>query len=127
MAVPADGPVSWTSRDDEAEAAAIVIASDGAYDGPVTLTAASAPTLDEVAEMASEIAGRRIGRVVVDDEEWVATQVAAGRPEAMARFTLGMYRAAREGFFAGVDPLLTTLLGREPRSVRDALESTQEH
>lgn len=127
MAVPADGPVSWTSRDDEAEAAAIVIASDGAYDGPVTLTAASAPTLDDVAVMATEIAGRRIERLVVDDEEWVATQVAAGRPEAMARFTLGVYRAAREGFFAGVDPLLTTLLGREPRSVREVLESTPEH
>jgi hypothetical protein len=45
----------------------------------------------------------------------------------MARFTLGMYLAAREGFFAGTDPLLTTLLGREPRSVRQVLESTQEH
>ena len=123
IAVPADGPVSWTSRDDEAEAAAIVIAADGAYDGPVTLTAASAPTLDDVAVMASELSGRRIERIVVGDEEWVAAQVAAGRPEMMARFTLGMYRAAREGFFAGVDPLLGTLLGREPKSARDALET----
>jgi len=41
----------------------------------------------------------------------------------MAMFTLGMYRAAREGFFAGVDPTLGTLLGREPRSVRDVLEA----
>ncbi len=122
MAVPADGPVSWTSRADEAEAAAIIIASDGAYDGPTTLTAASAPTLDEVAVMASEVAGRTIARVVVDDEEWVASQAAAGRPEMMARFTLGMYRAAREGFFAGVDPLLGTLLGREPQSVRSVLD-----
>ncbi|MGD8167552.1 NAD(P)H-binding protein [Herbiconiux sp. P16] len=122
MAVPADGPVSWTSRDDEAEAAAVVIASNGAFDGPTTLTAASAPTLDDVAVIASEIAGRTIPRIVVDDEEWVAAQVAAGRPEMMARFTLGMYRAAREGFFAGVDPLLGTLLGREPQSVRAAID-----
>ncbi|WP_382304035.1 NAD(P)H-binding protein [Herbiconiux sp. UC225_62] len=124
IAVPADGPVSWTSRDDEAEAAAIVIASGGAYDGPVTLTAMSAPTLDDVATMASEIVGRPVPRVVVDDEDWVATQIAAGRPEMMARFTLGMYRAAREGFFAGVDPLLGTLLGREPVTARAALEAT---
>ena len=127
IAVPADGPVSWTSRDDEAEAAAIVIAADGAYDGPITLTAASAPTLDDVAVMASELSGRRIERIVVGDEEWVAAQVAAGRPEMMARFTLGMYRAAREGFFAGVDPLLGTLLGREPKSARDALETETAH
>jgi len=123
IAVPADGPVSWTSRDDEAEAAAIVIATDGGYEGPITLTAASAPTLDDVAIMASEIAGHRIERIVVDDEEWVAAQIAAGRPEMMARFTLGMYRAAREGFFAGVDPLLGTLLRREPTPARAALEA----
>jgi NAD(P)H dehydrogenase (quinone) len=121
IAVPADGPVSWTSRDDEAEAAAVVIATNGGYEGPITLTAASAPTLDDVAIMASEIAGRRIERIVVDDEEWVAAQIAAGRPEMMARFTLGMYRAAREGFFAGVDPLLGTLLRREPTPARAAL------
>ena len=123
MAVPADGPVSWTSRDDAAEAAAIIIESHGAYDGAVTLTASSAPTLDDVARAASQIAGRTVDRVVVGDDEWVAAQVAAGRPEPMATFTLGMYRAAREGFFAGVDPTLGTLLGREPRSVRDVLEA----
>ena len=32
-----------------------------------------------------------------------------------------MYEAARDGFFAGVDPLLATLLEREPRTVRDVL------
>jgi hypothetical protein len=32
-----------------------------------------------------------------------------------------MYLAAEQGFFAGVDPLLGELLGREPRTVRDVL------
>jgi len=58
---------------------------------------------------------------VVDPEEWVAGQVAAGQPEFLARFTLGIHQAADQGFFAGVDPLLGTLLGREPRTVRDLL------
>jgi NAD(P)H dehydrogenase (quinone) len=39
----------------------------------------------------------------------------------MARFLLGMFVAAREGRFAGVDPLLGKLLGRRPRTVRDLL------
>ncbi|MEP7091240.1 MAG: hypothetical protein ABI776_14165 [Nocardioidaceae bacterium] len=51
----------------------------------------------------------------------MAAQVAAGQKEFMARFTLGMYQAASEGFFAGVDPLLGTLLGRQPQTVRDLL------
>ena len=121
--VPADGPVSWTSREDAAEAAAVIIASDGAYDGTTTLTAPAAPTFAEVAEIASGLTGRTVERVLVDSGDWVAAQVAAGQVERMARFVVGMYEAAEQGFFAGTDPLLAHLLGREPRTVRDALTS----
>jgi NAD(P)H dehydrogenase (quinone) len=121
ITVPADGPVSWTAREDAAEAAAVILASDGAYDGPTTLTASAAPTFADIAEIASELTGRTIGLAVMDQERWLAAQVAAGQKEVMARFTLGMYQAADKGFFAGVDPLLGTLLGREPRTVRDLL------
>lgn len=125
--VPVDGPVSWTSRDDAAEAAARIIDSGGAHDGPVTLTAPDAPTFEDVAAIATEVAGRPVGFEIVGDEAWVAGQVAAGRPERMARFTLGMYHAARDGFFAGTDPLLTELLGRAPRAVREELEEPAGH
>jgi NAD(P)H dehydrogenase (quinone) len=121
LSVPADGPVSWTAREDAAEAAALVLASDGGYDGPVTLTAISAPTFREIAATASDLTGRPVECVVTSEDEWLAAQVAAGQPEPMARFVLGMYQAAAAGFFAGVDPLLGTLLGREPRTVRDVL------
>jgi len=121
IAVPADGPVSWTARSDAAEAAAVVLESEGAYDGPVTLTAPDAPTFAEVAAIAAELGGRPVELRVLGDDEWVAAQVAAGQAEFMARFMLGMYQAAHQGFFAGTDPLLGTLLGREPLSARDAL------
>jgi NAD(P)H dehydrogenase (quinone) len=121
FSVPVDGPVSWTSRDDAAEAAAAVLLSDGAYDGAITLTAGAAPTFDEVATIAGDIAGRHVERLVVGDDAWLAEQTAAGTPEFMARFTLGIYLAAAEGRFAGVDPLLARLLGREPRTVRELL------
>ena len=62
--------------------------------------------------------------MLVDRDEWLATQVAAGVPEARAGFLMGMYDAAAEGLFAGVDPLLARLLGRQPRTVRDELAST---
>lgn len=39
----------------------------------------------------------------------------------MARMTLTTFQAARQGRFAGVDPLLAELLGREPRGVVDQL------
>ncbi|WP_405777637.1 NmrA family NAD(P)-binding protein [Streptomyces sp. NBC_00859] len=118
---PADGPVSWTDRADAAEAAAVILAGERAFDGPVTLTARQAVTFDEVAALASEKTGRDITRVTPGDEEWIAAKVAAGTPEAMARMTLTTFLAAREGRFAGVDPLLAELLGREPRTVTDQL------
>ncbi|HWC23763.1 MAG TPA: NAD(P)H-binding protein [Flexivirga sp.] len=121
ISVPADGPVSWTSRADAAEAAAAIIASGTPYDGPVTLTRRSAPTFEEIARLAETVTGRQLGFEVVDPEQWVRSQVAAGSAEPMARFTLGMYDAAAAGFFAGTDPLLESLLGREPRTVQQHL------
>ncbi len=121
IAVPADGPVSWTAREDAAEAAAVILASNGAFDGPTTLTANAAPTFADIAQIASELSGREIALVILDPDEWVAAQVRAGQQEFMARFLLGMYQAANQGFFAGVDPLLGELLGRRPRTARDVL------
>lgn len=121
ITAPADGPVSWTDRADAAEAAAVILAGDLAFDGPVTLTARQAVTFDDVAALASERTGRAITRITLEDEEWIAAKVDAGTPEAMARMTLTTFRAAREGRFAGVGPLLAELLGREPRTVADQL------
>ncbi len=121
ITVPADGPVSWTARGDAAEAAAVLLTADVPHDGPVTLTASEAPTFDEIAGMASAITGQDVQTEVVDRDDWIAAQIAGGQPEPMARFTLGLYEAAQQGFFAGVDPRLADLLGRDPQSVADLL------
>jgi uncharacterized protein YbjT (DUF2867 family) len=126
IAVPADGPVSWTAREDAAEAAAAILLAEHPYDGPVTLTASAAPTFAEVAELAAEVTGRPVTFRAVGDEQWLAEQEAAGRPEFQSRFTLGMYQAAAGGYFAGTDPLLGALLGREPRGVREQLADIAE-
>jgi NAD(P)H dehydrogenase (quinone) len=94
---------------------------EGPFDGAVTLTAGAAVTFGDIAGLASELTGRDVRRVVVDDDAWVAGRVAHGTPEPMARFLLGTFLAAREGGFAGVDPLLGDLIGRTPRTVGDLL------
>lgn len=123
IAVPADGPVSWTSRDDVAEAAAALLSEPAIPEGPVVLTAPEAPRFGDLAERASEVAGRPIGVEIIDAEQWVRLAVDAGQPELRARFSLTIFQAAERGFFAGTDPLLGTLLGREPLAVRDVLTS----
>jgi NAD(P)H dehydrogenase (quinone) len=119
--VPADGPVSWTARSDAARAAAAVLLADGAFDGPVTITANDAPTFEAIAAMAAHVVGRSVRLERLDPEDWVRAQVDGGTPERMARFMLGMYEAAAGGFFAGTDPTLTSLLGHEPRTVEEYL------
>ncbi len=121
IAVPGDGPVSWTAREDAAEAAAAILTSDGAHDGPATITAPAAVTFAEIAELASELSGRPIRYQPMEERDWIAAQTAAGHPEHMTHFLLGFYRAARAGHFAGTSPLLGELLGRPPRTAREAL------
>ncbi|MFE5077575.1 NAD(P)H-binding protein [Streptomyces halstedii] len=121
IAQPEDGPVPYTDRADVAEATAALLAGDRTVDGPVDFTAPTAVTFDDAAKIASDLTGRTIRRIVLDDEQWVADQITPGVPEQMARFMLTWYQAARAGYFAETGPLLAELLGREPRTAADRL------
>ena len=120
LVAPADGPVSWTSPGDLAEGAAAILADEGRFDGPTPpLTAADAVDLQGVAAVLSEVSGRTVRRVVVDDEDYVQRLVDRGTPEPFARLFLNSFRAARRGEFAVTDPTLQRLIGRPPTTVRD--------
>ncbi|MET8846380.1 NAD(P)H-binding protein [Amycolatopsis sp. NPDC004625] len=122
LVAPADGPVSWTAHADLAEAAAIVLAGEGRFDGPTPpLTAPVALDLRDVAVLLGELAGRPVRRVVADDEEWVAGLTGHGVPADRAELLLGMFRASRRGEFAAVGPDLEELLGRPATPLRTVL------
>lgn len=122
IAMPADGPFSWVDRRDAAEAAAAILTADDPFDGPIDLTLPEPVTLADFAASASELTGRQIDRVIIDDETWVSDATTNGVPETVARFTLSMFRATRSGHFSGSDPTLSHLLGRRPRSITAQLE-----
>jgi uncharacterized protein YbjT (DUF2867 family) len=119
LAAPEDGPVSWTSHDDLAEAAAVALTED-VLDGPTpALTGAEAIDLAGIAALASEVTGREIRRVVVPDEEYRNRLVARGLPGHVADLLVGMFAASRRGEFSRVDPTLTALVGRPTAALRD--------
>ncbi|WP_410667517.1 SDR family oxidoreductase [Amycolatopsis sp. cmx-4-68] len=127
LVAPADGPVSWTERADLAEAAAVILADEGRFDGPTPpLTAPVALDLEAVAEILTEVTGRAIRRVVVADDEWVASLTGHGVPAEQAELLLGMFHAARRGEFAATAPDLEDLLGRPATSLRSVLEEHYE-
>lgn len=121
IAKPADGPFPWVDRRDAAEAAAAILTGDASFDGPVDLIPTSPTSLADFAAAASDLTGRPIERTIVDDETWVAEEVAIGMPEAAARFALSLFQATRSGHFARSDPTLTRLLERSPRSAAELL------
>ena len=122
IAAPADGKVSWTAHADLAEAAAIVLADDGRFDGPTPpLTGSEALDLGDLARLASELLGRAVRREVIGDDDLRAKIVARRAPPAAAAIALGLYAAARAGEFATVDPTLERLLGRAPTTMRDVI------
>jgi uncharacterized protein YbjT (DUF2867 family) len=121
LAVPKDGPVSWTSHGDLAEAAAIALTQDVLDGTTPALTGAEAIDMTGVAALASELTGRTIRRVVVPDAEFRAGLVAHGVPEGAADLLVSMFAASHQGEFAQVDPALGHLIGRPPVPLREVL------
>ena len=112
---PADGKVAWTTHADLAEAAAIVLADQGRFDGPTPpLTGSQAFDLADMAAIASGLLGRPIRREVTTEATLRATMQTRGAPPSVVTISLGLYRASRAGEFAAIDPALEQLLGRPP-------------
>ena len=73
--------MSWTAHADLAEVDAIALTRPGALDGITPpLTAPELLDLADVARLLTDLSGRSIRRVVVDDDEWKATCRRAGTP-----------------------------------------------
>ena len=124
LRTPEDGPISWTARDDLAEADAAILADEGRWDGVTPpLTAGEAVTMAEIAAIASEVSGRKVRHTTVSDEQWRDAKITEGMPARYADMLLGTFRAARQGHFAATNPALETLLGRIPRTMREVLVS----
>jgi uncharacterized protein YbjT (DUF2867 family) len=122
IALPADGPVSWTAHADLAEAAAVVLAEPGRFDGPTPpLTASVAYAFQDVALLASQAAGKDLSRVTVPDDAFREQLVGRGVSAEAADQVLGIFAASRAGEFAAVDPTLAGLIGREPVGLAEVL------
>lgn len=124
LALPQDGPVSWTAHEDLAEAAALALTEDGAFDG-VTPPLTATRTLDfaDVAALLSRLTGRTVTRVVMDDPDWISAAVAGGMPRPAAEFALTMFAASRAGEFDVTGPALEAAVGHPARTVHEILET----
>ena len=63
----------------------------------------------------------KVKRVFVPDAKFRDGLVAHGVAEHRAKLLLGIFKAARRGDFAAMNPALQQLIGRRPRTMRDVL------
>ncbi|MGH3320493.1 MAG: SDR family oxidoreductase [Streptosporangiaceae bacterium] len=121
LAVPADGPVAWTDVADLAEAAAVILAEGGTFDGPTPpLTAQTTHTLGDVADLATT-ADRPLALDQLSDDDYRGRLRQRGLPDAAVEMMVGFFLAARAGEFAETDSTLPHLLGRPPRTLASVL------
>jgi NAD(P)H dehydrogenase (quinone) len=117
-----NGRAAYISRADCAEAAAVALLTAEpvtAYEitGPELLTQA------EVAGLLSEVAGRSVELVQLDDGDFVKDLRDQGFPEPRQRSLTAHLVAVREGYFDVWSRSVHQLVGRPPRGLRDVLLS----
>ena len=123
--LPADGPVSWTTRSDLADAAVAALTKPESLNGITPpLTNPEALDFAAIARIASEVLGRQVKRESVTDDAFRQSQLALGLPAGMVDGLAGFFLASRQGEFAAADPSLERLLGRPPTAMQEFISSS---
>jgi NAD(P)H dehydrogenase (quinone) len=116
-----DGRTAYVSRDDCAAASAAVLAGTGHEGRAYDITGPEAIGAEDLAALASEIGGKDVAVVPVDDEALIAGMTRGGLPEVVARMLASLGTSTREGFLETVSTAVEDLTGNPPRTLRDVL------
>ena len=116
-----NGRTAYVSRQDCAAAAAAVLVEDGHENQAYDITGPEAIGPHELATLATELGGRPVEVVQVDDDALIAGMVGNGTPEFVARIIASFPAAAREGLLGSVSSAVEDLTGAPARSLRDVV------
>jgi NAD(P)H dehydrogenase (quinone) len=118
-----DGKTAYVSREDCAAAAAAVLTTESHESRAYDITGPEALGQGDVAALLSEVSGRPVEAVAVDDEAFIQGLTSAGVPEPAAREFASYGRAIREGYIDQISGAVENLAGRPPRSLREVFEA----
>jgi NAD(P)H dehydrogenase (quinone) len=115
-----DGRVAYVTREDCAAAAAAVLVQDGHAGKIYDITGPIAYTASDLAALASELGGKPVEVVNLDDEAYAAGLVEhAGLPEFVGAMLASFGKAIREGYLEEVSDSVESLTGRAPTGLAD--------
>lgn len=116
-----DGGAAYVTRADCAAVAVGVLTGEGHEGEAYDVTGPSAVTADDLAALATKLAGRPIEVLNVDDETYAGGLIAAGVPEAFAPLLVSFGASIRLGKLARVTDVVERIGGRTPTSLESLL------
>lgn len=117
------GRMALISREDCAAAAAAVLTTDG-HEGKIyDITGPAAVSYDEIAAQITEVLGRPVVHVGIDDDAMVIRLRDAGEGELLSTLRTALGVAIREGYYADLSPTLELLTGTRGRPTIDVLRA----
>jgi NAD(P)H dehydrogenase (quinone) len=125
FAAAGDGGAAYVTREDCARAAAAALRAD--FDGKrqLEITGPAVVTYGELASLASELSGKEVAYVPVDEEALVAGMVERGLPEPVARLMASFDTGMKQGLFGPATGAVEELTGHKPTSVRAFLKANK--
>ena len=120
------GGVAHVSRDDCAAAAVAILLDAAPHAGQTyEINGPEAPTRAEIAAILTEVAGRPVPLVNLDDATYRAGVIAAGIPDFLADVVVKYGVATRDGWMGSASSSVADLTGRPATSVRDWFEANR--
>jgi NAD(P)H dehydrogenase (quinone) len=116
-----DGRVVPISRRDCAEAAAIVLTTDGHIGETYEITGAEALSPSDLVELYTDLSGKQVKVVPLSDAMLTEVLAGIGTPLPAVLSLVAFGRAVRLGYFEVIDPTFERLTGHPPISLRDVL------
>ena len=113
------------ARTDCAAAAAVVLTQNGHEGKTYEITGPDLISEQDFAQMLTEITGKAVRVVYVDDDTYIAGAVKTGIPEPLARIGATFGIATRGNFLNIKSETLEILLGRRPKSLRELLTANR--
>lgn len=121
------GKISSATREDYAEAAAVILTSEG-YEGKVLeLAGDESYTLNDLATEVSKQLGKEITHKNLPESEYAEILINSGLPRELAKSLASFdYCASKDELFDG-DKVLSKILGRPTTSLREAVKTSIEN
>jgi NAD(P)H dehydrogenase (quinone) len=116
-----NGKVAPTTREDLAEAQAVVLTEHGHENKTYELLGDPAVSFADIAETLSEITGTEVPYVQVSDKDFTEYLFSLGMPESTAGFFLDWMRGINGGEWDGPVGDLERLLGHKPTTLHEFL------